>query len=108
MKYFSQILNSFLWEKIKKEFLTYFDIIPNIKNNFINNLRIWVFFRLKKTNKLVKYILRINNLKLSTMSCYSIGQSKRSTEWKNTSHNVPGPGSYDPSKPFKVIPPSWK
>jgi len=42
------------------------------------------------------------------MSCYSIGQSKRSTEFKNGSNLVPGPGSYEPNKQYKVIPPSWK
>ena len=41
-------------------------------------------------------------------SAYSIGLSKRSTEWKNNSHYVPGPGSYEPTKSQKYTPPSWK
>ena len=40
------------------------------------------------------------------MSCYSIGQSKRSTEWKDGSHLVPGPGAYDP-KTFQPTPPKY-
>lgn len=41
------------------------------------------------------------------MSCYSIGQSKRSTEFKQGAF-VPGPGAYDPPTQFKITPPAWK
>lgn len=42
------------------------------------------------------------------VSAWSIGTSKRSTDWKNSSHYAPGPGAYTPGKRPRNIPPSWK
>lgn len=48
---------------------------------------------------------------MSTMKsppAFSIGTSRRSSDWKAGSYQTPGPGSYEYGSFRKTNPPSWK